>query len=196
MPMPVPAPASSSEGVAEGPSRRPLVLAGVTVGALILAGALLALPSGEIPVADTTEPPETTTAPPSTRATTTQAPTTTTLSTTTIETTTTTEARSDPVDEARADLEEALSMAHPSDLSPPQVRDLLDKADEAIELAGDGKDREAGRKLREVAREVDDKLDGEVRHESLESLVRLADALDISLEPDRDRDDDDDDDDD
>lgn len=197
VPMAVPPPAP--EPVAEEPETAgrpiPLLVAGVGLAALIvLAATIIATPDdpSEVRATETSAPANS--SPTTTPTTTLPATTSTSVTTTTAPTTTTTAlpGTSATVEDARDELESSLSAAHPSDLKPNEVRELMDKADAAIEAVGDD-GNEADQKLREIAREIDDKLDGEVRHRSLESLVALAETLDISLQQDDNRDDDDDD---
>lgn len=159
-----------------------LLMGGVALVAAVglAALALAALDDDTAPGADTTAGPPVTTAPPPT----TEAITSTTAATTTtsIATTTTAPTRDEGLEEARNDLEEALTAVHPSELNPKEAEELMEKADDAIAAVAEGKEEEAGQKLREVAREVDDKVEGDERDAVLARLVRLADAMGVSLE--------------
>lgn len=179
-----------------GPPSRPASLwwlGGVGLVVLLVLAAMSGLGGDDPPqaAADTNPPAASSTSTSTTVATTT---TTTVPTTTTIATTTTEPAfEDDEVMEARTALEEALGSAHPSDLNPPDMRDLMEKVDEAIELVAEDKSEQAEKKLEEVRREIDEKLEGETRREAQEALEQLASALDISLEEEEDDDDDDDD---
>jgi hypothetical protein len=68
-----------------------------------------------------------------------------------------------------------------SDLNPPEVRDMMKKVDEAIAASTSDDDRKAEQKLSEVARKVDDKLEGDTRDEAMSLLEDLADQLEVEL---------------
>lgn len=192
VPSPAPEPATAEPDSAGRPI--PLLMAGVGLAALIALAATIITTPDDTPDVPAPSVPATTspnTAPPTTLPATTSTPVTTT--TTTTPPTTTIPGTSAAVEDARDNLEASLSAAHASDLNPNEVRELMEKADDAIAAVGDDKEKEADKKLREIAREIDDKLEGDVRHRSLESLVALAEALDISLQQEGNRDDDDDD---
>lgn len=191
IPMAVPPPAAPGPaGQEPGTGGRPvpLLVAGVGLAALIgLTAVIIVAPEGPSAADTTGSSAPTASSPATTVPPATTAPATTAFPTTTATTTPTTlAATSAPVEDARDELEAALSEAHPSDLNPSEVRDLMEKADGAVQAVEDGKENEADQELREIAREIDDKLDEEVRHRSLESLVALAEALEISLQPDDD----------
>lgn len=95
---------------------------------------------------------------------------------------TTVDDRQDAIDQARSDLEAALAGAHPRDLKPNDQRDILHLADEAIELTEEGKAEDAAKKLREAAKKIDKNLEDDSRDAALGALVRLADALGLSLD--------------
>lgn len=167
-----------------------------SVGLMIVA-AVAGLALLGFAVAESRTPTEASTTPAESAATassTTSPPTTSTtaLSTTAPPTTVTTiaESDSDALRTARDDLESALSTAHSSDLNPNDVRELMEKADDAIVAVEEGNDGEAGQKLREIAREIDDKLDDEVRQVSIERLLVLANTLGVSIVSNDDDDDD------
>jgi serine/threonine-protein kinase len=103
---------------------------------------------------------------------------------------TTVDDRQDAIHQARSDLEAALAGEHPRDLNPNDQRDILRLADEAIELTEEGKTEEAAKKLREVAKKIDKDLEDASRDAALGALVRLADALGLSLDGGDDGDDD------
>lgn len=190
VPSPPPAPVAEEPETAARPI--PLLMAGVGLVALIaLAATIITAPDDAPEVAAPGTSVPATSSPTSTPPTTLPATTSTAVPTTTTISTTTTSGTATAVEDARDELESSLSAAHPSDLNPNEVRELMEKANVAIEAVGDGKEDEADQKLREIAREIDDKLDGEVRHRSLEDLVALAEALDVSLQGEGNGDDDD-----
>jgi serine/threonine protein kinase len=97
------------------------------------------------------------------------------------------------VDQTRQELEAVLLDAPRSDMNPPEVRDMMKKVDEAIVAATSDDDRKAEEKLSEVARKIDDELEGDARDEAMALLEDLAEQLDVDLEAGRGRGDDDDD---
>ena len=85
------------------------------------------------------------------------------------------------VEQTRHELEAVLMDAPRSDLNPPEVRDMMKKVDEAIAASTSDDDRKAEQKLSEVARKVDDKLEGDTRDEAMSLLEDLADQLEVEL---------------
>ena len=110
--------------------------------------------------------------------------------TTTIPQTTTVDAV-ESVQEAHRELEAILLSSPRSDLNPKEAREILEKVDEAIELVSEGDVDKASDRLRDAAKKMDDKLDGEQLEEARSALEKLADALGVPLEDDRDDRDDD-----
>ena len=156
------------------------VIGTLVIGLSLLAGDTPAPAAGSTPTAITMAGPATT-------ATTVPATIATTASTSPP---TTVDDRRDAVDRARSDLEAALAGAHPKDLNPNDERDILRRVDEAIELTEEGDAEEAAKKLREVAKKIDRGLEDDSRDAALGALVRLADALGLSLDGGDDDDDD------
>jgi eukaryotic-like serine/threonine-protein kinase len=85
-------------------------------------------------------------------------------------------------DQTRDELEAVLMATPRSDLNPSEVRDMMKKVDEAIVAAASDDDRKAERELSEVARKVEDKLEGDTRDETMALLDDLADQLEVDLE--------------
>lgn len=83
----------------------------------------------------------------------------------------------DDVADARAELEEALSRAHPSEFNPGEVRKAMDRTVEASELMADGEEGEAARLLDELSTKIDEKLGGDIEEDALAALDRLRAAL-------------------
>ncbi|HEX2155191.1 MAG TPA: serine/threonine-protein kinase [Acidimicrobiia bacterium] len=150
------------------------LLAALAIVVLVVAGLAL-IPSvdpSDVPLSDTAD----TSSAPSTAG-----PVTTSPATTAVTTAPPTTSASD-VAEARSALEASLTRAHPQDMNPSDLRGQMERADRAISAAAAGDEEAAGNELREIAKMIDEKLEGEVHQESLESLVDLADALGISLD--------------
>lgn len=159
------------------------LLALLAIGLLVIGVAL----SGDDPPAaatDTTPPAEAVTSTSTTS--TTAATTTTTASTTTTSTTTTTTTTlpgaATAIVEARDELESILSRPPRSDLNPSEVEDLMKEVDEAIAAVERGDREEAGNKLMEVARTIDEKLDGEDEGEAIGALEKLAELLGFEVQ--------------
>ena len=90
----------------------------------------------------------------------------------------------DPVEEARDELEDALSEAHPSDFNPSEIRRTMEKVDEAIEDAREGDLATAATALREVRDDIEEHLHGLVEDVALDGLEELAGELGIDLDED------------
>lgn len=86
------------------------------------------------------------------------------------------------IEAARAEFVAVLEAIQPSDLKPKDREPMVKKVDEAIELTSNGAADEASKKLEEVARDIDKKLDGSDRDSALAALEQLADALGVSIE--------------
>jgi len=183
-------PATTTRGDSASPRTVALIVLAAVAGLALLGFAVAESwsPTDSLPADGKSAGAPSTSSPPTTSTTT--ATTTTTPSTTV---TTIVESTDDAIRTARNDLESALSTAHPSDLNPNDVREVMAKADEAIAAVEEGNDAEADQKLREIAREIDDTLDGDVRQVSLERLLVLADTLGVSIVSNGDDDNDDDD---
>lgn len=155
------------------------LLALLAIGLVVIGVAL----SGDDPPAaatDTTPPAAAVTSTSTTAATTTTTTTTTTTSTTT--STTTVPSAATAIGEARDELESILSRPPRSDLNPSEVEDLMKKVDEAIAAVERGDREEAGNKLMEVARTIDEKLDGDREGEAIAALERLAELLGFEVQ--------------
>ncbi len=174
--IPIPVPpleASTSSGPSqpnvEHRSRRVVWIASVAIVGLALVALGAALNDGP-PVSATASTSTTT------EASTTTAPTTTTLPNTT-------SAVEEPdVESARAQLESVLGAISPSDLKPKDLKSMLEKVDEAIDLVAEGGLDEATKKLSEVDKDIEKKLSDNDELNAAAALEQLAEALGVSLD--------------
>lgn len=160
----------------------PWVVALVAFGAVGMIALGVAL-AGDEPNADAS-------ASPGAFASTTSTTSTTLHSTTTRQSVSTTRSGSDDLDTLTNQLEAVLLEPPRSDLNPSEVEDLMKNVDEAVVLAGDGKEKEAEKRLSEVAKRIDDEVDDGASDEALEVLTEIADMLGLDFETRDHRDDD------
>ncbi len=149
----------------------PWAIALFTMFALV--GAAIALdPSDETPSAVPSTQPATTQVRPDT----TSPPTTFPTSTATLP------GEVDTSEETLGRLETILLTPPRSELNRPEVEELMMKVDEALERAAEGGFDEAGQKLSEVARQIDEKLDDESRDQALSALETVAESIGVEID--------------
>lgn len=114
-------------------------------------------------------------------STTTTTPTTTTSTLAPTSTSTAASTTVDAIADTRDRLAAILAETPRSDVNPRDAERILDRIDQAIAAASGGDDKETEKKLRDAAKEIDDKLEGERRDNALAALLDLASLLGVDL---------------